>query len=75
MVAKGGGKNFKTTMQELNLLKKVQGMRSNAQQLPFKEGSFTVVAAVHSIRNFPNKQSIGRAISEMKRVVVEGEVL
>jgi len=62
-------------MQELNLLKKVQGMRSNAQQLPFKEGSFTVVAAVHSIRNFPNKQSIGRAISEMKRVVVEGEVL
>ena len=71
----GWWKNFKTTMQELNLLKKVQGMRSNAQQLPFKEGSFTVVAAVHSIRNFPNKQSIGRAISEMKRVVVEGEVL
>ncbi len=59
-------------MQELNLLKKVQGMRSDAQQLPFEENSFTVVAAVHSIRNFPNKQSIKRAISEMKRVVVEG---
>ena len=68
----GWWKDFKTTMQELNLLKNVQGMRSDAQQLPFKEGSFTVVAAVHSIRNFPNKQSIERAISEMKRVVVEG---
>ncbi|MHA1834317.1 MAG: class I SAM-dependent methyltransferase [Candidatus Baldrarchaeia archaeon] len=68
----GWWKNFKTTMQELNLLKNVQGMRSDAQQLPFEEGSFTVVAAVHSIRNFPNKQSIERAISEMKRVVVEG---
>ena len=68
----GWWKNFKTTMQELNLLKKVQGMRSNTRQLPFKEGSFTVVATVHSIRNFPNKQSIERAISEMKRVVVEG---
>ena len=68
----GWWKNFKTTMQELNLLKKVQGARSDAQQLPFEDGSFTVVAAVHSIRNFPNKQSIERAISEMKRVVVEG---
>nr|MDO8046054.1 methyltransferase domain-containing protein [Candidatus Baldrarchaeota archaeon] len=71
----GWWKNFKTTMQELNLLKNVQGMRSDAQQLPFEENSFTVVVAVHSIRNFPNKQSIERAISEMKRVVVEGEVL
>jgi len=31
-----------------------------------------VVEKLHSIRNFPNKQSIERAISEMKRVVVEG---
>jgi len=65
-------KNFKTTMQELNLLEKVQGIRSDARQFPFEEVSFTVVAAVHSIRNFPNKQSIERAISEMRRLVVEG---
>lgn len=48
------------------------GVRSNAQKLPFKDESFTVAIAVHSIRNFPNKQSIEEAIFEMKRVVTVG---
>lgn len=68
---RGWWKNFRMTMHELNLLGKVTGVRSDATFIPFKNSSFTSAVSVHSARNFPSKQSIEKAIGEMKRVVAE----
>lgn len=63
--------NFRISMKELNLLGKVIGVRSDARSIPFKDSSFSLAVAVHSIRNFPDKDSIERAFSEMKRMVTK----
>jgi len=68
----GWWRNFNVCMDELNLRDKVSGVKSDAQHLPFKSSSFTVVAAVHSIRNFPSYHSMEVALREMKRVAAEG---
>jgi cyclopropane fatty-acyl-phospholipid synthase-like methyltransferase len=65
---KGLWRNFKECIKELHLTRKVYGLRADAKFIPCKDSSFSVVAAIHSIRNFPDKQSIEVAISEMKRV-------
>lgn len=65
-------RNFYTGMHELNLVGKVSGLKSSAALMPFKSSKFTVAAAVHSIRNFQNKETIKAALQEMKRVVVKG---
>lgn len=73
---RGWWRNFRISMRELNLLNKVVGVRSDATFIPFKNSSFTLAVAVHSARNFPDKQSIERAIGEMKRVVAKrGKVI
>jgi ubiquinone/menaquinone biosynthesis C-methylase UbiE len=64
--------NFGISMHELDLCGRVLGIKADAGSIPFKESSFTVVAAVHSIRNFQNRNSIEKALEEMKRVVVKG---
>jgi len=72
----GWWRNFRISIRELNLSNKVLGVRSDARSLPFNNSSFTKAVAVHSIRNFPNKNSIERAIGEMKRVVTrKGNVI
>lgn len=72
----GWWRNFGISIRELNLFDKVLGVRSDARCIPFKDSSFTVAVTVHSIRNFPDKQSIERAVSEMKRVVTKkGKVI
>ncbi len=65
-------KEFRTSMHELNLHKRVVGVKADATRLSFKDSSFDIAATVHAIRNFPNKDSIARAIQEMKRIVVKG---
>ncbi|MEA2090285.1 MAG: methyltransferase domain-containing protein [Thermoproteota archaeon] len=67
----GWWRNFRISMHELNLFDRVLGVKSDARCVPFKDSSFTLAVAVHSIRNFPDKDSVERAISEMKRVVTE----
>lgn len=67
----GWWRNFRVSMHELNLSDRVLGVRSNGICVPFKDYSFTLAVAVHSIRNFPDRDSIERAVSEMKRVVTE----
>lgn len=67
----GWWRNFRISMQELNLSDKILGVRSDARSIPFNDSSFTKAVAVHSIRNFPDKNGIERAVSEMKRVVSE----
>ena len=69
---KGWWRNFRTSVRELNLSDRVTGVRSDARRIPFKDSSFAVAAAVHSIRNFENKHCIERTLREMKRVVAKG---
>jgi ubiquinone/menaquinone biosynthesis C-methylase UbiE len=64
--------NFRISMHELDLCDRLVGVKADALNIPFKESSFTVAAAVHSIRNFQDKNSIERALEEMKRVVAKG---
>jgi ubiquinone/menaquinone biosynthesis C-methylase UbiE len=64
--------NFRISMRELDLCGKVLGTKADAVSIPFKESSFNVAAAVHSIRNFQNRNSIEKALEEMKRVVIKG---
>jgi ubiquinone/menaquinone biosynthesis C-methylase UbiE len=64
--------NFRTSMRELDPYGKVLGTEADAISIPFKESSFTVVAAVHSIRNFQDRNSIEKALEEMKRAVIKG---
>lgn len=68
----GWWRNFNTCMNELNLCDRVSGVKCDAEHLPFRSSSFTVAAAVHSIRNFPSYCSIEAALKEMKRVVAKG---
>jgi ubiquinone/menaquinone biosynthesis C-methylase UbiE len=68
----GWWRNFNTCMNELNLCERVSAIKSDAEHLPVRSSSFTVVAAVHSIRNFPNYLSIETALREMKRVAAKG---
>lgn len=68
----GWWRNFRISLRELNLFDRVLGVKSNARRVPFKLSSFTVAAAVHSVRNFQNKLCIETALREMKRVVVKG---
>lgn len=65
-------RNFNTCMNELNLCDRVSGVKSDAERLPFRSSSFTVAAAVHSIRNFRSYCSVKAALKEMKRVVAKG---
>jgi len=68
----GWWRNFNTCMNELDLCNRVSGVRLDAGHLPFRSSSFSVVAAVHSIRNFPSYLSVETALKEMKRVAVKG---
>lgn len=63
---------FNTSIRELDLAKRVFGVKSDAKCLPFRSCSFDVATTVHAIRNFQNHLSIETAIKEMKRVVVNG---
>jgi len=70
----GGGrcgwwKNFKETIAELGLKRKVLGLKADAQVIPLKDSSVSKVVAVHSIRNFQNRDAIQNAIREMYRVL------
>jgi ubiquinone/menaquinone biosynthesis C-methylase UbiE len=67
----GWWRNFRISMQELNLSDKILGVRSHASSIPFRDSSFSLAVAVHSVRNFQDKESIKRAVSEMKRVVTK----
>jgi ubiquinone/menaquinone biosynthesis C-methylase UbiE len=64
--------NFRISMRKLDLCGKVSGIKADVVSIPFKESSFNAAAAVHSIRNFQNKNSIEKALEEMKRVVIKG---
>jgi SAM-dependent methyltransferase len=66
----GWWKNFKESMEELKLTQ-VYGVKGDARLIPFKNFSFSVAAAVHSIRNFLDERSIRETVMEMKRVVTE----
>ncbi len=68
----GWWSSFKLAMKLLGLAGRVQGVRCNAVKLPFKDSSFNVVVAVHSLRNFQDTCAIVGALREMKRVVVRG---
>jgi len=68
----GWWRNFNTCMNELNLCERVSAVKSDAEHLPLRSSSFNVVAAVHSIRNFPSYLSVETALKEMKRVAVKG---
>jgi ubiquinone/menaquinone biosynthesis C-methylase UbiE len=80
-VMNGGGrcgwwKNFKETLAELGLKHKVLGLKADAQAIPLKDFSVNKVVAVHSIRNFQNKDAIQNAIREMYRVLSKnGEMI
>lgn len=65
-------RNFYTSMHELNLADRVSGLKSSVALSPFESSKFTVAAAIHSIRNFQDKETIKAALKEMKRVVVKG---
>jgi len=69
---RGWWSNFTECMRELNLANRVMGVKSDAKNLPFKSGSFTLTASVHAIRNFADYQSIEASIEEMKRIVAKG---
>jgi ubiquinone/menaquinone biosynthesis C-methylase UbiE len=68
----GWWRNFNTCMNELNLRQRVSAVKSDAEHLPVRSSSFTVVTAVHSIRNFSSYLSVEVALKEMKRVAVKG---
>jgi len=68
----GWWRNFRTCMKELNLSNRVSGVRSDAGHLPLRSSSFSVVAAVYSIRNFPSYLDVETALKQMKRVASKG---
>lgn len=69
-------KNFKESIYELKLARKIQGLKAHAQSIPSKDYSIDKAVAVHCIRNFRNQQIIQNALREMNRVLSkEGEMI
>jgi ubiquinone/menaquinone biosynthesis C-methylase UbiE len=77
----GGGrygwwKNFRETTGELDLKRKIIGLKADAQIIPVKERSVNKAVAVHCMRNLQNKQAIQNALREMYRVLSKhGEMI
>jgi len=77
----GGGRyewwrNFKEFMAEMNSKSKILGLKADAQIIPIRDCSVNKVVAVHSIRNFQNKQAVQNTIREMYRVLSkDGEMV
>ena len=73
----GGGRSgwwdeFKRTSAIMGHAHRVSGVRANATSIPLKDGSFQLVASVHSIRNFGSVGEIGGFVREAKRVLGKG---
>jgi ubiquinone/menaquinone biosynthesis C-methylase UbiE len=72
----GWWRNLKESIFELELTRKIQGLKADAQSIPLKDHSIDKAVAVHCIRNFRNKQFIQNALREMNRVLSkEGEMI
>jgi ubiquinone/menaquinone biosynthesis C-methylase UbiE len=63
---------FSETSRLLEVSEKVFGTRGSAAHLPFGEGSFDAVTAVHAIRNFNDLEEIKRFLAEARRVLKKG---
>ena len=76
MSRRGWWKNFKESIYELKLPRKIQALKAHAQSIPLKDYSIDKAVAVHCIRNFRNQQIIQNALREMNRVLSkEGEMI
>ncbi|MDG7002833.1 MAG: methyltransferase domain-containing protein [Nitrososphaerota archaeon] len=63
---------FKRTSAIMGHVHRVSGVRASATSIPLKDGSFQLVASVHSIRNFGGVEEIGGLVREAKRVLGKG---
>jgi len=76
MSRRGWWKNFKESIYELKLARKIQGLKADMQSVPLKDYSIDKAVAVHCIRNFQNQQVMQNALREMNRVLSkEGEMI
>jgi len=76
MSRRGWWRNFKESIYELKLARKIQGLKAHAQSIPLKDYSIDKAVAVHCIRNFQNRQVMQNALHEMNRVLSkEGEMI
>ena len=75
MGRRGWWKNFRESVSELKLTRKIQALKAPAQSIPLKDHSIDKAVAVHCVRNFQNQQVIQNALREMNRVLSkEGEM-
>lgn len=65
----GWWRNLKESIFEVELTRKIQGLKAHAQSIPLKDCSIDKAVAVHCIRNFRNQQVIQNALREMNRVL------
>jgi len=63
---------FAETSRLLGVGETVSGTRGGATHLPFSEGSFDTVTAVHAIRNFDNLEEIKLFLGEARKVLRKG---
>ena len=76
MSRRGWWKNFKESIYELKLARKIQALKADMQSIPLKDHTIDKAVAVHCIRNFRNQQVIQNALREMNRVLSkEGEMI
>jgi ubiquinone/menaquinone biosynthesis C-methylase UbiE len=76
MSRRGWWNNFKESIYELKLRRKIQALKGDVQSLPLKDYSIDKAVTIHCIRNFGNKQAIQNALREMNRVLSkEGEMI
>ena len=66
---KGWWSSFIDSITRLDLRHKIIGLKADAQIIPLRDCSVDKIVAVHSIRNFENKQVIQNSIHEMNRVL------
>lgn len=69
---RGWWTNFRAEMGALDLSHRVIGTRASATDIPFKDGSFSLTASGHALRNFGGRSTIVDALREMRRVTRNG---
>jgi len=69
---RGWWAEFQRTLRLLKVGRKVFGTRGSAASLPFRNGTFDVIASVHAIRNFQSVVELRAFIDEALRALKEG---
>jgi len=69
---RGWWADFRAEMGALGLGQNVRGARASAAEIPFRDGSFSLTASAHALRNFQGRETVVAALREMRRVTRGG---